>query len=112
MATIALKAVAGNTAPQYQWVLERDDGSIIDLTGTTVTLKLFRGNTQTNITSGHDACSIVGAPTLGTIGWQPKTGDLPSPGKYLGDVYITYSDLTVEVMYNNVSLNTRKRLGS
>lgn len=112
MATNLLKGVVGNTAPQYQWQLTRDDGSIINLTGCSVKLKLYRGSTQTNSTAGHDAVTVVGAATLGFIGWQPGTGDLPTPGKYLGDVYVTYSDNSVEVIYQNVQIKVRKLLGT
>lgn len=107
-----LEAVVGNTAPPYSWIAKRKDGSIIDLTGTTVTLKLFRGNTQTNATSGHDACTIVGTPTLGQFSWIPKVGDLPLPGKYLGDVKVTYSDATFETLFGYVGFDTRKLLGT
>lgn len=110
MAT-ALKAVVSNTAPAYLITCERDDGSIIDLTNTVVTMKLFKGATQTNVTSGHDACTIV-TPTSGVMSWQPKTGDLPSPGSYKGDVKVTYLDATFEVLYGQFLLKVRKLLGT
>jgi hypothetical protein len=102
----ALKAVVSNTAPAYQITAERDDGTVIDLTGCTVTMKLYRNKVQTNTTSGHDACTLVTAAT-GIFSWIPKAGDLPSAGKYFGDVKVTYSDLTFEVLYNRFELKVR-----
>lgn len=107
----ALKAVVGNTAPSYTITCERDDGTIIDLSGCTVTMKLYFGKTQTNTTSGHDACTIVSA-SAGTVTWIPKTGDLPSKGSYKGDVKVTYGDSTFEVLYGNFLLKTRNLLSS
>lgn len=97
-----LKAVAGNTAPQYQWVAERDDGSLVPLTGATVTMKLYRGKTQTNITSGHDAVTVISTATS-IIGWTPQTGDLPLAGDYFGDVYVAYPDGGVEVLFGQAT---------
>lgn len=112
MAIKYLKAVVGNTAPQYQWIATRDDGSIVDLTNTTVTVKFFRGNTQQNATAGHDACVVIGDPLQGVFGWTPKAGDLSVKGKYKGDVKVTYSDATFETLYGNAGLDTRKLLGT
>lgn len=109
MAT-ALKVVQNNTAPGYTMTCERDDGTIINLTNCTVTLKLYRGTVQMNSVAGHDACTIVTA-AAGTVTWQPKAGDLSLPGKYKGDVKVTYSDLTVEVLRGNLLLDVRKLLG-
>lgn len=106
----ALKVTQSNTAPAYTMTCKRDDGTIINLTNATVTMKLFRGTTQMNTISGHDACTTVSA-TLGTVSWQPKAGDLSLPGPYKGDVKITYSDNTFEVLYGNLLLKVRKLLG-
>ena len=111
MAT-SLKAVVDNTAPAYNILCDRPDGSVIDLTNTTVTLKLFRGSTQTNTTSGHNACINLSPATAGIISWQPKTGDLPTAGTYKGDITVTYADSTEETLYGNLILKIRKLLGS
>lgn len=106
-----LKSVESNTAPAFEITCERDDGTVIDLTGNTVTMKLYRRGVQTNTTSGHDTCTVTDA-TNGVITWQPKTGDLPSSGTYKGDVKITYGDGTIETLYGNFLLKTRKLLSS
>lgn len=105
-----LKSVATNTAPQYQITCDRTDGTIIDLTGNTVTMKLYLGSTQTNTTTGHDTCTVIDA-TGGVVGWQPKTGDLPSAGNYKGDVKVTYGDGTFEILYGQFLLKARAPLG-
>lgn len=110
MAT-TLKAVVGNTAPTYLITAERDDGTVIDLTGTTVTMKVYLNNTQTNTTSGHTTCTLVTASS-GIFSWIPKAGDFPSQGTYKGDVYVTYADTTLEVLYNNAKFKVRKLLGT
>lgn len=109
---LAVKATVNNTSPAYQITCTRDDGSVIDLTNTTVTMKLFRGATQTNTTAGHNACTVLSPSTAGVMSWQPKTGDLPLPGSYKGDVTVTYADLTFETLYGNFLLKVRKLLGT
>lgn len=106
-----LKSVVNNTAPAYQITCDRDDGTVIVLTGCTVTMKLYKGRTQTNTASGHDACTLVTAAS-GIISWTPKAGDLPSAGKYLGDVKVTYADATFEVLYGKFQLKVRALTGS
>lgn len=106
----SLKAVQNNTAPSYSITCKRDDGTVIDLTGATVALLLYRGTTQTN--TGHTACSILTPAKKGVISWTPQTGDLPNPGSYKGDVEVTYSGGGVETLYNNVLLKVRKLIGS
>lgn len=116
-----LKSVVNNTAPAYDITCDRDDGSIIPLAGMTVTLKLYTvdGGTatddstvdagaQTNITSGHDACTIVDQ-NKGIISWQPKTGDLPVSGKYVGDVIVTDGSGHEETLYGQFKLKVRDK---
>lgn len=105
-----LKSVATNTSPAYEITCDRPDGSVIDLTSTTVTMKLYKNGAQTNTTSGHDACTIVTAAS-GIMSWQPKTGDLPTAGTYKGDVKVTNSDLTYEILFSKFVLKCRAPLG-
>lgn len=106
MATV-LKITQGSTAPIYDLTLKRDDGSVIDLTNTTPTMKLCRGTTQTNI--GHEALTIVSAGA-GIAGWKPGTGDLPTPGTYKGDIKVTYADTSYEILYGQLTVKVRKAL--
>lgn len=104
-----LKATETNTSPLYNITCDRPDGSIIVLTSTTVTMKLYRNTTQVNV--GHESCSIVDGAN-GIMGWQPQTGDLTSgAGTYFGDVKVTNADSTFEILYNKFRLKTRDKLG-
>lgn len=107
MATASLKVVEQNTAPQFQITCVRDDGSIIDLTNTTVTLDLYKGTTKTN--TGHEACTIITA-TTGVMGWQPGVGDFSGPGTFKGNVTVTYSDSTFETLYGQAIFAARKKI--
>jgi hypothetical protein len=100
-----LKVVQSNTAPQYQITCTRDDGSIVVLTNTTVTLNLYKGSNKVN--TGHETCTIINAGS-GIIGWQPQTGDLATPGSYKGDIVVTYLDATFEILYGQLLLKARK----
>lgn len=102
-----LKVVQSNTAPGYQITCQRKDGTVIVLTNTTVTLKLTQGGVQTN--TGHEACTIINA-ALGIVSWQPSEGDLANPGNYLGDVKVTYSDASHEILYGQLKLSARAAL--
>lgn len=104
MAT-SLKVVEQNTAPQFAITCDRQDGTIIDLTSTVVTMKLYRGAVQTNI--GHESCVILTA-TSGIMGWAPRAGDFSGPGTFKGDVKVTYQDGTSEVLYNKAIFKARK----
>lgn len=106
-----LKAVENNTAPAYQITVIRPDATVVDLTSTTVTMKLYKSGVQTNTASGHDACTLVTAAS-GIMSWQPKSGDLPSKGVYKGDVTVTYGDATHETIFDNVRIKVRKLLSS
>lgn len=108
MATTTLKVVAGNSAPQFQITCQRDDGTIIDLTDCTVGHFLYRGSTQSNTGNEFDTVSIINAPS-GIIGWQPKAGDFSGAGTFKGDIQITYSDTSVEVLYGRTQFKARAR---
>lgn len=104
-----LKAVESNTSPAYDITCDRPDDSIIVLTSTTVTMKLYRNGTQVN--SGHESCTIVDG-TNGIMSWQPRTGDLSSgAGTYFGDVKVTNADSTFEILFSKFKLKTRDTLG-
>jgi hypothetical protein len=103
----ALKAVVGNTAPQYQITCERPDGTIINLTSCSVALFLYLNKVQQNI--GHETSTItVLAPaTAGIIGWQPAAGDFNQKGNYKANIIVTYVDSSVETLYNQALFSIR-----
>jgi len=100
-----LKTVAGNTAPPLQITCERS-GSAINLTSCTVKLVIAKGATITQ--AGRNA-TITSAST-GVITYTPLTTDFPTAGSYKVDVVITYSDLSVEVLYNQLKVKARAKI--
>lgn len=105
MAT-SLKAVVGNTAPQYQITCERPDGTIIDLTDCGVAFYLYLKKVQQN--TGHETSTItILTAADGLIGWQPHTGDFNQKGSYKGNVIVTYSDNSTETLYNQALFSIR-----
>lgn len=105
MATV-LTTVVGNTAPQYQITCERPDGTIINLTNCTVKLYLYLKKVQQN--TGHETSTVtILTAASGLIGWQPATGDFNQKGSYKANIQVTYSDTTVEVLYNQALFKVR-----
>ena len=107
MPTTTLKIVEQNTAPPLVITCERDDGTIIDLTGCDVDLIITNGSVQTNAL--HEAC-VVTSPSAGLVTYQLQTGDIPTSGTYLCDVVITYSDDTIETLYSQLKLKARLKV--
>lgn len=101
-----LKTVAGNTAPQYQITCQRPDGSVINLTNCAVAFYLYKNKVQTNTGHELDTITILTAVS-GLIGWQPAIGDFSVKGTYKANVQITYSDDSVEVLYNQAIFSVR-----
>lgn len=97
-----LTTVAGNTAPPWVITCERA-GVAINLTGCTVTLILAKGATVTQ--PGRSAS--VTTPTAGVITYIPLATDCPTAGAYKGDVKVVYSDLTEEVLYEQLKIKAR-----
>ena len=101
MAT-TLKTVAGNTAPALQITCKRD-GTAINLTGSDVELIIAKGDT---ITQAGRAATLVTAAS-GIISYTPLATDFPTAGTYKCDVKVTYSDLSVEVLYEQLKVKAR-----
>jgi len=98
--------VTGNTAPQYQITCDRPDGTIINLTNCTVTLYLYLKKVQQNI--GHESSTVtILTAASGLIGWQPATGDFNQKGTYKANIVVTYSDNSVETLYNQALFSVR-----
>lgn len=101
MAT-TLKIVAGNTAPS--WVITCDRNGIpIGLAGCTVSLIIAKGNTVTN---SFASATILNA-SAGIISYTPVAGDCPTAGTYKIDVKVVYSDLTFEILYEQLKVKAR-----
>lgn len=107
MAVTTINIAEQNTAPPYQFTLERN-GTVINVTGCQVNLILAKGTLVTNV--GHQACSLV-TPTSGIVQYIAETGDFPSPGSYVADAQIIYPDGTKEILYDQVKFKARKIIG-
>jgi hypothetical protein len=106
MAITTLKIVEGNTAPPFSITCQRN-GTVIDLTGCTVNLIITNGLVQTNI--GHTACTNSN-PTTGVVIYTPQTGDFATAGSYTCDVAITYANLSVETIYDQLKITARLKV--
>jgi hypothetical protein len=104
MATL-LKTVAGNTAPPLTITCQRD-GTAINLTGCTIELIISGSGTITQ--SGGNA--TVTDASNGIITYTPLATDFPTAGGYKCDVKVTYSDLSVEILYQQLKVKARAPL--
>ena len=101
----ALKIVAGNTAPPMEITCKRA-GTAIDLTGCTVRLIIKGGSTITQAGRSANVTDTAG----GVIQYTPLTTDFPTAGSYKCDVEVTYSDTSVEVLYDQLIVTARARI--
>lgn len=106
MATQRISTVQGNTAPPLLLTAKRS-GTAIDVTGATVDIIIAKGNVQTN--TGHTLCTIV-TPTSGIVSYTPQAGDFATPGTYKADLRVTYSNGTIETLYDQLLIKARKHL--
>jgi hypothetical protein len=104
MASTTIKTVAGNTAPPVVLTLERE-GTIIDLTGCSVTLTIKNLGTGT-ITVSNAPCTVTNA-VGGIITYVRGATDIPTAGAYVADVKVTYADGTSEILYNQQKFSAR-----
>lgn len=105
---VRIKTVAGNTAPPLTLTAKRS-GSAIDLTSAT-SVKLYIINaagTQTN--TGHETCTITSA-AAGIVTYTRQAGDIATKAIYKGELKVTYTDTTQEVLYDIILIDARARL--
>lgn len=100
-----LKTVATNTAPPLAITCTRD-GTAINLTGCTVTIIIKGGGV---ITQSGGSCTITDA-TNGVISYTPISTDFPTAGSYKCDLKVTYSDATIEILYEQLKIKARAKL--
>ena len=110
MATQTIKIVEGNTAPSVTLTCLRQPGNvIINVTGCTVDLLIYNNGVQTN--AGHTGCTLT-TPASGVVTYTLHAGDTTPSGTYLCDLQVTYGDGSVEILYDNLKIKARKKLGS
>lgn len=106
MAVQTIKIVQGNTAPPLLLTAKRG-GVSIDVTGATVDAFIAKGGVSVN--TGHTLCTIVTA-TSGVVSYTPLAGDFATPGTYKADLRVTYSNATVETLYDQLKIVARKKV--
>ena len=100
--------VKNDTAPQIKATITRDDtGNVVDMTGATVRLK-FRKRATTNVlftlTANTDVNNLSNGIAIFTFG----AGNLDvDEGYYEGEIEITYSNSTVETIYEVLDFHVR-----
>lgn len=108
MATQTIRIVEGNTSPPYQLTAQRN-GTIINLTGCTVNLVIWNGSAVTNV--ANQAC-VVTTPLSGLVTYTAGVNDFTTATSYICDLVVTYSDATVETLYDNVRFVARRKVNS
>lgn len=108
MAKKIIKTVSGNTAPPLVLTAQRNN-VVLNLTGCTVSLIITQGLVITN--AGHQTCTITDAVN-GVVSYVRQTADIPTAGKYLCDLKVTYADTTFEILYDQLQIVARKKSGS
>lgn len=108
MAIQLIDTVEGNTYPSIQVTCERN-GTLIDLTGCTVSLIICLNGVQTN--EGHTGCTITNA-SQGIITYQQESTDFATAGTYYCDVHVTYPSGGSETLYDQLAVNVRKMTNS
>ena len=73
------------------------------------TLKIVEGNTAPPFSIGHTACTNSN-PTTGVVIYTPQTGDFATAGSYTCDVAITYANLSVETIYDQLKITARLKV--
>ena len=100
-----IQVIQGDSGYDYQFTLQKADGSVTDLTGATLTMKgvhnQFSSKTMSKEIGIEDAENGVALYTIGA-------DDFPVDGIYYGEIEavygsgkkITFKDLTIEVLPN------------
>lgn len=100
--------VQSDTAPQVKAVITRSDtGAVVDMTGATVRM-YFRAKTSTNVLFTSTAANVGDNFSNGIAVFIFTAGQLNQPeGYYQGEIEITYSNGTVETIFDLLSFYIR-----
>jgi len=100
--------VQSDTAPQVKAIITRSDtGAVVDMTGATVRM-YFRAKTSTNVLFTSTAANVGDNFSNGIAVFIFTAGQLNQPeGYYQGEIEITYSNGTVETIFDLLSFYIR-----
>lgn len=82
----------GDTLPAISGALKNADGSVVDLTGATVVLKIRRADLTAAAVSR--TATVVSA-SAGTVSYAWVAGDVATPGDYLLEWVVTFPSTKV-----------------
>lgn len=102
----SIRLVKNDTAPRLSFTLTQD-GSPIDLTGSTVRLKLRKYGSTTNLLSR--TCTIADA-VGGRCYYDWQSGDLANTGAHRAEVEITFADARVQTCKDLLRFDVRDEL--
>lgn len=105
-----LYLVQGDNGSQVKVVITRDDtGLPVNLTGATPTLKFKKKNTSSVLTSINSSTSLSSELEAGIALFQFDATALEiTPGDYVAEVQITFSDGNIETVYEELEFTIRE----
>lgn len=89
---------SGDTAPALVATLKADDGTVVNLTGATVTFSMRDQKTGAILVTG--ACTLTSA-TGGVVTYTWVTGNTDVAGVYNADFKVTFSGGAIETFPNS-----------
>jgi len=103
-----IELVQGDTKPSLVVTLkDKKTGGVINITGATIRLK-FKGIDDTELTDTLVGVVLDGAAGLGKFDWG-VTSLSGEAGVYVGEVEITFSDGSVQTVYDVLRFNMREQ---
>lgn len=103
-----IKLVSGDNRPYITLTLKDADGNVINLTGATVKV-YFRAASSTTVLATL-TCTLVSGGSTGKVMFNfPGTTLNVDAGQYEGEVEITFSDATVQTVYDVLKFQVRKQ---
>ncbi len=86
-----IETFAGDSAPDITFTIAREDGTIPDLTGATVRLRILDPVTNERTNDAANTCVILDGPGgVVVYSWNIAGTDCPDPGVYRANVQIVY----------------------
>ena len=112
MSVLTLHMVEDDTAPVREFTIERDDGTIVDLTtATNVKAVIYDSVNFATTNTGHQSCTIEDAIN-GVVSYRFHAGDITDPVVYFMDLVITYASGDVETNPQYIDIQVRPKAGT
>lgn len=81
----------GDDTPALRFAIKDADGTVPDLTGSTVTLKLVRKSDGVVVTLSGTMTVVSPASTSGQVQYAFPLNGYPTPGEHLGEISVLYA---------------------